>query len=252
MSDIKLYNLDCMELLKTLPDNCIDLMPQDTPFEVTKNDWDIKPDLKLMWPEWLRVCKENAAMLFFATQPFASELIMSNLKMFRYDLIWYKSLGTGFLNANRMPMRNHESILLFYRKLPTFNPQMRIGQYKSKAGMGAQSSNYGKAKRLKANVNNIYFPESVINITNGDRQVENDHPTQKPLDLMRYLISTYSNEGDTIFDGYSGSGSTAHACIVENRNFIGAENKKEYYDKSLLRLKIAKDIYLSTIKFPEL
>ena len=116
----KIYNEDCLETLKRLPDNSIDLLLQDPPFGVTQNEWDIKPNLQTMWQEWNRVSKDNTAMIFFATQPFASELILSNRTNFRYDIIWYKALGTGFLNANKMPMRNHEHILLFYRKLPTY------------------------------------------------------------------------------------------------------------------------------------
>ena len=231
---------DCRNVLPILPDGCVDLLLQDTPFECTQNDWDIKPDLKEMWPLWNTATKDNGAMIFFATQPFASELINSNLKNFRYDLIWYKALGTGFLNANRMPMRNHEIILVFYRSLPTYNPQMSIGKMKQKGRRKTSESvnpnNYGKFKDVPMVVNDKYFPESVIDITNGDRTVENDHPTQKPIDIMRYLIRTYSNEGDLVFDGYVGSGTTADACIVENRNFIVCENKLEFYKMTVKRI----------------
>ena len=123
---------DCFETLKRIPDGRVDLLLQDTPFGVTQNEWDIKPNLQIMWPEWERVTKQNGAMIFFATQPFASELILSNIKNFKYDLIWYKALGTGFLNANKMPMRNHETILVFYRKPPTYNPQMVVGKMRMK------------------------------------------------------------------------------------------------------------------------
>jgi len=226
-----------LETLKRIPDGAVDLLLQDTPFEVTQNEWDIKPDFNVMWTEWNRVTKENGAMLFFATQPFASEVIYSNLKNFRYDLIWYKALGTGFLNANRMPMRNHEIILVFYRALPTYNPIMRIGKMRDKGNKGSRTTtNYGKFEPTTS-YNDTYFPQSVIDFTNGDRTVENEHPTQKPLDLFRYLIKTYSNEGELVFDGYAGSGTTAEACLEENRNFICSENKKEYYDLSVNRIK---------------
>lgn len=238
----KIYFEDCYDTLKRISDGSIDLLLQDTPFGCTQNDWDIKPDLKKMWTEWERTCKQNAAMLFFATQPFASELILSNQKLFRYDLIWYKALGSGFLNANRMPMRNHEIILIFYRSLPTYNPQMETGKMKLKGRVNTtyriNPNNYGKFKDIPATINNQYFPESVINITNGDRTVEQDHPTQKPVDLFRYLIKTYSNEGDTVFDGYMGSGTTAIACIEEKRNFIGSENNAEYFKLSSERIKV--------------
>ena len=237
----KIYNEDCYKTLQRLETGEVDLLLQDTPFGVTQNEWDIKPDLPKMWQEWERVTKENGAMIFFATQPFASELILSNQKNFRYDLIWYKALGTGFLNANRMPMRNHEHILLFYRKLPTYNPQMGVGlRKKGNRKHDRNGTNYGKF--ATEGTSNYFddegkrFPQSVIDFSNGDRTSENDHPTQKPLDLIRYLVRTYSNENDLVFDGYMGSGTTAHACILENRKFIGSELKIDYYDIATKRI----------------
>lgn len=234
----KIYNEDGRLTLANLWNGQVDLLLQDPPFGVTQNDWDIKPDLPEMWKHWNRVTKENGAMIFFATQPFASELIMSNIKNFRYDIIWYKALGTGFLNANKMPMRNHEHILVFYRKLPTYNPQKYIGKMRDKGNKGSRTTtNYGTFKPTESR-NDEYFPQSVIDITNGDRTIENDHPTQKPIDLMRYLIRTYSNQGDLVFDGYSGSGTTPAACIVEKRNFVASETNKTYYDNSTKRLQL--------------
>ena len=239
----KIYNIDCYELLQGIDNGKVDLLLQDTPFGCTQNDWDIKPDLTKMWAEWERVTKENGAMIFFATQPFSSELILSNPKNFRYDLIWYKALGTGFLNANKMPMRNHEHILVFYRKLPTYNPQMGVGlRKKGNRKHDRNGTNYGRF--ATEGTSNYFddegkrFPQSVIDFSNGDRTIENDHPTQKPLDLIRYLVQTFSNENDLVFDGYMGSGTTAHACIKENRKFIGAELNKEYYDKAIKRIEI--------------
>lgn len=239
---IELINCDCMDYIKDVPDGYFDLLLQDTPFGCTQNSWDVKPDLKTMWPEWIRIAKENAAFIFFATQPFASELIASNREMFRYDLIWYKALGSGFLNAKKMPLRNHESILVFYKKLPTYNPQMGIGlRKKGRATNDRTNTNYGKFGTGKQyhyfDDKGKRFPQSVLDFTNGDRTTESDHPTQKPLDLIRYLIRTYSNENDLVFDGYSGSGTTAAACIDEKRNFKGCELGKDYYEASLKRLK---------------
>lgn len=221
---------------------CVDILLQDTPFGVTQNDWDIKPDLKAMWPLWERVCKKNAAMIFFATQPFASELILSKYNIFRYDLIWYKSLCSGFLNANKMPLRNHESILVFYRKLPTYNPQMGVGlRKKGNRKHNRNGTNYGRFATEQ--VGDYYddkgtrFPQSVLDFTNGDRTNESDHPTQKPLDLIRYLIKTYSNPGDLVFDGYGGSGTTAVAAKLEGRKAIICETDINYYIKSIQRFK---------------
>lgn len=233
---IEILNQDCYETLCSMQTGVVDLLLQDTPFGCTQNEWDVKPDLPKMWIEWERVTKESGAMIFFGTQPFVSELILSNQKNFRYDLIWYKALGTGFLNANKMPMRNHEHILVFYRKMPTYNPQKYIGKMRDKGNKGSRTtSNYGTFNPTVSR-NNEYFPQSVLDFTNGDRTTESDHPTQKPLDLIRYLVRTYSNEGDLVFDGYSGSGTTAHACLLENRNFKGSETDKNYYDKSLIRI----------------
>lgn len=238
---VQLWNEDCIKTLERIETGSVDLLLQDTPFGCTQNEWDIKPNFTIMWQHWERVIKDNGAMIFFGTQPFASELILSRSAFFRYDLIWYKALGTGFLNANKMPMRNHEHILVFYKALPTYNPQMGVGvRKKGNRKHDRNGTNYG---RFATEGTSNYFddkgkryPQSVLDFSNGDRTSENDHPTQKPLDLIRYLIKTYSNENDIVFDGYSGSGTTAAACIKERRNFIGSELNKEYFDLSVKRL----------------
>jgi len=234
----QLYNEDCIETMQRIETGSVDLLLQDTPFGCTQNEWDIKPNFSVMWQEWERIIKDNGAMIFFGTQPFASELILSRSGFFRYDIIWYKALGTGHLNANKMPMRNHEHILVFYKSLPTYNPQMKVGKMRMKGSTkGNTTTNYGNFNG-KTSINDQYYPQSVIDFSNGDRTSENDHPTQKPLDLMRYLVRTYSNEKDLVFDGYSGSGTTAAACIKEKRRFIGSELSKEYFDKSVERLEL--------------
>lgn len=237
----KIHFADCLDILRQIPDGSVDLLLQDPPFGCTQNEWDIKPDLPKMWAEWIRVIKGNAAIVMFATQPFASELILSNQKMFRYDLIWYKALGTGFLNANKMPMRNHEHIIVFYKQLPTYNPQMGVGlRKKGNRKHDRNGTNYGRF--ATEGTSNFFddegkrFPQSVIDFSNGDRTSENDHPTQKPLDLMRYLIRTYSKPGDVVFDGYGGSGTTAIAAQMEGRKFIVCENHSPYFEGSQTRL----------------
>jgi site-specific DNA-methyltransferase (adenine-specific) len=239
MSMIRIENIDCLELLKTLPDNSVDLMLQDPPYGVTQNEWDNAPDLSVLWPEWLRVCKDNAAIVFTAQQPFSTDLINSNRKYFRYDLIWEKSRCTGFLNANRMPMRSHEHILIFYKELPTFNPQKTKGNpnhiSNGKISSKGKNNNYGNFEQLVRYRTEDKFPKSVIFFEQNDPNIIS-HPTQKPIDLMRYLIRTYSNPGDMVFDGYSGSGTVADACLMEGRNCIAAELNKEYYEYSIERL----------------
>lgn len=234
----KIYCCDCLDLLKSMDDGCCDLLLQDMPYGVTQNNWDVMPNLDVMWKEWIRVGKSNAAYIFTGTQPFVSDLIESNRAMFRYDLIWYKALGTGFLNANKMPMRNHEHILIFYQKLPTYNPQKTIGKMRLKGSKNPNTSpNYGDFVGVES-VNDSYYPQSVLDFTNGDRTIENEHPTQKPLLLFRYLVATYSNENDLVFDGYVGSGTTAIAATMEKRNFICSEISHEYHEQSQQRLEL--------------
>jgi len=241
--DINFYEKDCEKVLVEIPTGSIDLILQDPPYGVTQNDWDTTLNLSNMWTHWERVIKDDGAIIIFAQQPFSSELILSNPKLFRYDLVWYKPLGTGHLNAKRMPMRNHEYILVFYKKLPVYNPQMGIGKRKKgKRKNNRNGTNYGKFSINdlveKFDDKGTRYPQSVIEFTNGDRTKENDHPTQKPLSLIRYLVRTYSNLGDTIFDGYVGSGTTAIACIKEKRNFIGSEINSDYFKKAMNRIEL--------------
>jgi len=219
---------DCLEGMKLMPDKSIDLILTDPPYGVTQNKWDIVPNFSNLWKQLLRIGKDNAAYILTATQPFATDLINSNRESFRYDLIWYKALGTGHLNCNRMPMRNHEHILVFYKKLPTYNPQKSIGVMRRKGSDNDDTTtNYGKFKGV-VSVNNTYHPQSVIDLTNGDRTKENQHPTQKPLSLFEYLLKTYSNKGDLICDPFMGSWTTARACKDLGRDFIGFELSEEY------------------------
>lgn len=237
---VELLNEDCYEVLKRMGDGSVDLFLQDTPFGVTQNEWDVAPDFEKMWPEWLRVGKENCAFIFFGTQPFVSDLINSNRSLFRYDLIWYKTLATGFLNANRMPLRNHEHILMFYRKLPTYNQQLGVGiRKKGKVRNERNNENYnkfGKDGMHSYDDKGTRRPQSVIEFSNGDRQSEQDHPTQKPVDLFRYLIKTFSNEGELVFDGYGGSATTAAAAYMEKRKAIVCERITSYFTDSQKRI----------------
>ena len=135
-----------------------------------------------------------------------------------------------------MPMRNHETILVFYKSSPTYNPQKKAGKMRMKGSVkGSTTDNYGSFKGMTS-INNQYYPQSVIDFTNGDRTKENEHPTQKPVNLFRYLVKTYTNEGDTVFDGYSGSGTTAIACLMENRNYICVEKDKDYFEAATKRI----------------
>ena len=237
---VSLYNEDCLETMKRIPDKSIDLLLQDPPYNTTNCEWDVKINFADLWKEWERVCKPNAAMIFTASQPFATDMINSNRKNFRYELIWDKIRAAGFLNANRMPLKTHENILVFYRELPTYNPQKMDGRKYDKTkynGNKVEKNVIGTYISESAKNEGERFPVSIMVFSQDWTRQEQIHPTQKPIDLMRYLILTYSNKGETVFDGYSGSGTTAEACIIEGRKFIGSELNKEYFDKSVSRLK---------------
>lgn len=235
----KIHFDDCLNVLRSLPDASIDLMLQDPPYGVTQNKWDKAPDFSIMWQEWERVVKPNGAFIFTAQQPFTTDLILSRRGLFRYDLIWEKKgRATGFLNANRMPLRNHEHILVFYRSLPTYNPQKTKGEPNHKRGGGRgktrMSNNYGKFDTsFESPQTDDKYPLSIVSFPSSHPPI---HPTQKSIELFTWLIRTYSNEGDVVFDGYSGSGTTAIACIEENRNYICSENNIVYHEQSINRV----------------
>lgn len=246
---IELKNTDCLELMKSLPDASVDLMLTDPPYGVTQNKWDIQPNFAEMWLEWERIVKPHGAFVFTAQQPFASDLILSRRGLFKYELIWEKSIATGFLNAKKQPLRSHENILVFYRKQCTYNPQkiqLQTPSYKktSKAGQNQEhGGNYGKFNAMNSGTKDgSRYPRSVMyfksdaEFFNSKQEGLMIHPTQKPTMLMRYLVRTYSNPGDTVFDGYSGGATTAIACIKEKRRFIGSEIDSEYYHKAIKRI----------------
>ena len=233
---------DCLELMNGIPDKSIDMLLADLPYNVTQNDWDSVIHLDKLWLQYERIIKDNGVIVLTSSQKFTTKLINSNTNLFRYDLIWYKPLGTGFLNANRMPMRNHEHILIFYKELPTYNPQFGVGKRKKgkrkrdRTGDCYGDLNNESEEQLYYDDKGKRFPKSVIEISNGDRTKENDHPTQKPVKLFEYLIKTYTNEGDLVLDNVSGSGTTAVACINTNRNYICIEQNEEYYKLSKERV----------------
>lgn len=244
---VSLYNEDCIETMKRIPDGSIDLMLTDMPYGRVNCEWDIKPNLQLMWPEWERILSNNGVWVFTAMQPLTSELVLSRLGFFKYELIWEKAQGTGHLDANKKPLRKHENILVFCKKgYPKYNiikqpsNKPNKGKSKSKVDGNVYRKNISGTTWVD---DNQRFPTSVLYFENDSDRYNTQkinkgiHPTQKPLDLFRWLLLTYSNKGETVFDGYSGSGTTAEACIIEGRKFIGSELNKEYFYKSVLRLK---------------
>lgn len=231
MKDIELWYGDCLELMKNIPDKSVDMILCDLPYGTTHNKWDSIIPFESLWGGYKRVIKDNGAICLFGQGAFTANLIMSNISMYRYDLVWEKTKAGGFLNAKRMPLQAHENISIFYKKLPTYNPQMEQGKpYTKKAVTNGDGNNYGKFNRVgQVHINNgERFPRSVIKISNDNHK--SLHPTQKPVALLEYLIKTYTNESETVLDNCMGSGSTGVACKNLNRKFIGIELDENYFN----------------------
>lgn len=215
---------DCLTLMNGIPDNSIDMILCDLPYGTTQNKWDSVIPLDKLWKHYERVIKDDGVIVLTAQTPFDKVLGASNLKMLKYEWIWEKTNGTGHLNAKRMPMKNHENILVFYKNFSVYNPQMRGGKpYNSKTGK--ESSSWGKFNRVPIVNKGERYPVTVLTF----KQERGLHPTQKPVDLMEYLIKTHSNEGDLVLDNTMGSGTTCVACVNTNRQYIGMELDEEYY-----------------------
>lgn len=234
-SGYQILNGEAIHLMRSMPDNSIDLIAVDLPYGVTNNKWDSILPLDDMWKEFHRIGKENAAIVLTATQPFSSLLVASNLKYFKYEIIWEKTVSSGQLNVKHQPMRSHESILVFYKKKPTYNEQKTEGKpYSIKRDANYKDGSYGSQKPNEKQNNGFRHARSVIKIPNP--RVKGGHPTQKPVELMDYIIKSYSNEGDVILDCCMGSGTTGVSAISLNRRFIGIELSSEYFDLSAYRL----------------
>ena len=227
----KIYNEDCLEGMKRIADGAVDCIISDLPYGTTACSWDAVIPFEPLWEQFKRVTKPNAAIVLFGSEPFSSALRMSNPKMYRYDWIWRKDYGTGFLDANRKPLKVHENISVFSQSQSIYNPQKTNIGKKARVRRTGKMEGYHKHDTIADAVYEGNFPVSVIEFKH-DRKEGNKglHPTQKPVDLLRYLILTYSNEGDTILDATIGSGTTAVAALMEKRHFIGFETNKEYFD----------------------
>jgi DNA modification methylase len=238
---IDLRKGDCLEVMKEIPSGSIDAIITDPPYGTTKCKWDSVIDLGLMWKQLNRVIKPNGAIILFAQTPFDKVLGASNLNMLRYEWIWEKTQATGHLNANKMPMKAHENILVFYKKLPTYNPQKTTGHkpmnsYTKYLKTQNNTDIYGEMKQeMSGGGNTDRYPRSVITYS-SDKQKEQLHPTQKPVALMEHLIKTYTNENETVLDFTMGSGSTGVAAKNLNRNFIGIEMDNYYFDVAKERI----------------
>lgn len=236
----KIINFDCLKVMPHIPDKSIDMILCDLPYGTTACKWDTVIPFEPLWKQYKRIIKDNGAIVLTASQPFTSSLVMSNLEMFRQELIWEKTMGTGNMNANKMPIKKHENIVIFYKHLPTYNPQFTSGKpYKDKRGnFGERNDNeiYGDCVFRYDPIDNqgTRYPISIIKISNPNNNKL--HPTQKPVPLFEYLIKTYTNEGDIVLDNCIGSGTTALACKNTNRRFIGIELDKGYCEIARQRL----------------
>lgn len=240
MKPIELWQGDCLELMKNIPDGFVDMVLCDLPYGTTRNKWDSIIPLDRLWKEYKRVVKKNGAIVLFSAEPFTSLLITSNIQLFRYDLIWSKTQGSDFLNANRKPLRSHENICVFYKKKPTYNPQKTEGKpYKAKSGE-TTSYNFGKfnGNHHTENKDGKRFPLSVLRFS-GEHNRGKQHPTQKPTDLLEWLIKTYTDGGATVLDNSMGSGSTGVACVNTDRHFIGIELDEGYFNIAKKRIEEA-------------
>lgn len=259
----KVYHGDCLKIMRVIPDKSVDAIICDLPYGVLnksnpQTSWDCVIPFKPLWEQYERVIKDNGAIVLFSQGMFTAQLMMSNPKLWRYNLVWDKCRVTGFLNANRMPMRCHEDICVFYKTLPPYNPQMDIGlpnhsrgngkhketnncygKYQQQGHKYAYTASHNNLKRVEPTRPNEKFPQSIVAIPK-EHESSVMHPTQKPVDLLRYLIATYTNEGGVILDNCCGSGTTCVAAIKEKRHYIGIELDDDFYGIASKRVDLEK------------
>lgn len=231
---------DCLEKMRLIEADSIHLVLTDLPYGTTQNKWDVAIPFIPMWEQVCRVAKETAAIAFFASEPFGSKLRMSNLQEYKHDWVWVKDNGTGFLNAKKYPLYNNEQILIFCQTTPMYYPQMRQGFKPYSAASGKKSENYGGYDSVVSESDGERYP---VNTINYSRDASKVHPTQKPVDLLEYLIKTYTKEGDTVLDFTMGSGSTGVAAKKLKRNFIGIEKDETYFNIAKKRIENGESVY---------
>lgn len=245
-----LYQGDCLNEMNRIQKNSIDMILTDLPYGTTRNRWDVLIPFEPLWSQYLRVIKENGAIVLFGSEPFSTFLRMSQIKLYRYDWIWLKTLGSGFLNAHKMPLKSHEIISVFYKKPPTYNAQKtrkentNIGREKTNSPSKEKGeSNWGSYRPHAWIEDGSRFPCSVIKFSNwngalfGNTSHAVMHTTQKPIDLLKYLILTYTNENENVLDSCMGSGSCGVACVQTNRNFVGIEKDETFYKRACAWIK---------------
>lgn len=258
---------DCLEVMQYIPDKSVDMILCDLPYGTTQNKWDSVIDLQKLWAEYERIIKDNGAIALTSQGVFTAKLILSNENLFKYKITWIKSKPTNFLNAKKQPLRKHEDICIFYKKQPTYNPQMTKGEAYDKGVRKDQyTGSYGdfKPKHVKSNgeryPNDVIFYEEqsiddYIYVKTAESEGTVYHPTQKPIELGRYLIRTFTNSGDIVLDNACGSGSFLLSAILENRNFIGIEKNEDvllHKVKPVDYIKVCTDRISETLKRKEI
>ena len=236
---MELLNGDCLELLQNIPDKSIDMILTDPPYGISASKWDSVIPFAPMWKQLNIIIKDNGAIVLFGSEPFSSALRMSNIKNYKYDWVWDKKLGTGFLNSKKQPLRRIENIIVFYKKQCCYYPIMRKGvkRFKGHKEYHSLDKIYGDFKATNK-INDEYYPTSILEFSNADKTGKL-HPTQKPVPLLEYLIKTYTLENETVLDFTMGSGSTGVACVNTNRDFIGIELDDNYFSIAKDRIEAA-------------
>ena len=225
-----IFEGDCIEIMKQFPDNCIDMILCDLPYGTTQNKWDSIIPLDELWHEYKRIIKENGAILLTSQGLFTAQLMLSNPKQFKYKWVWEKSKPTNFLNAKKQPLRKYEDVCVFYKKQPVYNPQMVQGEPYDKGFRKNQlSGSYGDFQPVHVHSDGKRYPTDVIYFKTAESEGEVIHPTQKPVELGRYFVRTYTNPGALVLDNTFGSGSFLLSALLEGRNFVGIEKNKDVH-----------------------
>lgn len=236
---IKLLCGDCIELMRDIPDGSVDMILCDLPYGKTRCKWDTIIPFEQMWKEYKRIIKCTGCIALFGSEPFASQVRLSAKGIYRYDWVWKKDKATQYLNANRAPLLDYEVICIFYKKLPTYNPQMGAGKaYSNRHKPGHNGEVYGKTDFSERKNITTRYPRRIVDFCVETKPV---HPTQKPVALLEYLIKTYTNEGETVLDNCMGSGSTGVACVNTGRRFTGTELDKRYFEIAQRRIEEAQN-----------
>lgn len=222
------YKADCLEKMQEIPPKSIDMILCDLPYGTTQNKWDSVIPLDKLWKEYNRIIKDNGAIVLTSNGIFTANLIVSNSKYFKYKWIWEKSKATNFLNSKKQPLRKYEEVCVFYKKQPIYNPQMTSGEpYNKGVRKNQLTGSYGDFQPVLVESSGERYPTDIIYFKTAESEGEVFHPTQKPVELGRYLIRTYTNPGDVVLDNTCGSGSFLVAAVLEGRNFIGIEKDEE-------------------------